>query len=89
MKVETLFLIYLIIINLLSGIIFAYDKHAAIKCHRCIPERTLHFLEITGGVFAIFLLMYALHHKNRKFGYYVWTWGILVMWIAILIYTYN
>ena len=81
MKVETLFLIYLIIINLLSGIIFAYDKRAAIKNYRRIPERTLHFLEITGGVFAIFLLTYSLHHKNRKFGYYVWTWGILILWM--------
>jgi uncharacterized membrane protein YsdA (DUF1294 family) len=89
MKAETLFLIYLIIINLLSGIIFAYEKSAAIKNRRRIPERTLHFLEITGGVFAIFLLIYSIHHKNRKFGYYVWTWGILIGWIAILIYTYN
>jgi uncharacterized membrane protein YsdA (DUF1294 family) len=84
MKFETLFLIYLIIINLLSGIIFAFDKHAAIKSRRRIHERTLHFLEITGGVFAIFLLMYSLHHKNRKFGYYAWTWGILIGWMIVI-----
>ncbi|MDP4240546.1 MAG: DUF1294 domain-containing protein [Bacteroidota bacterium] len=87
MKVETLFLIYLIIINLLSGIVFAFDKQAAIKSHRRIPERTLHILEILGGVFAVFLLMYSIHHKNRKFGYWVWTWVVMIGWLAIRYFT--
>lgn len=76
---------YIGIINLLSGFIFAFDKQAAIKGRRRIPERTLHILEMLGGVFANLLLMYTLHHKNRKFSYWIWTWLVMIGW-AMLIY---
>ncbi len=87
MTFETLFFIYLIIINLLSGIIFVYDKRAAIKNHRRTPERTLHILEMLGGVFANLLLMYSIHHKNRKFRYYGVTWVVMMGWIVIIFFT--
>lgn len=73
--------IYLLLINLLSGILFAYDKNAAKNNRQRIPERTLHLLEILGGAFANLLLMYTLRHKNRKFRYWVWTWLVMVGWI--------
>jgi uncharacterized membrane protein YsdA (DUF1294 family) len=73
--------------NLLSGILFAYDKHAAIKNHLRIPERSLHILEIAGGVFSVILLMYIIHHKNRKFRYYGVTWVVMMTW-AIILYSY-
>ena len=76
---------YIGIINLISGFIFAFDKQAAIKGRRRIPERTLHILEMLGGVFANLLLMYTLHHKNRKFSYWVWTWLVMIGW-TVLIY---
>jgi len=78
-------LAYLAFISLLSGFVFSIDKNAAIKGRRRIPERTLHILEMLGGVFANLLLMYTLHHKNRKFSYWVWTWLILIGW-AVPIY---
>lgn len=84
MKNETIFLIYLIAINIVSGIAFLLDKHAAIKKRRRVPERTLHFLEILGGVFANLVLMYCIHHKNRKFGFYIWTWMVMMGWVTIL-----
>jgi uncharacterized membrane protein YsdA (DUF1294 family) len=71
-------------INFLSGMIFAYDKKAAIKGRHRIPEKTLHILEILGGVFANILLMYILRHKNRKFSYWIWTWLALIGWLALL-----
>jgi len=75
--------IYFVFINLLSGFIFAYDKNAAIRGRRRIPERTLHILELLGGVFANLLLMYTLHHKNRKFSYWAWTWMIMIGWLSV------
>jgi len=65
---------YLIFINVVSGIIFAYDKSASIKKRQRIPELSLHLLELIGGAFANLLLMYTLRHKNHKFSYWVWTW---------------
>jgi uncharacterized membrane protein YsdA (DUF1294 family) len=79
MKIIT---IYFAFINLLSGFIFAYDKNAAIRGRRRIPERTLHLLEVLGGVFANLLLMYSLRHKNRKFSYWVWTWLVIIGWLS-------
>jgi len=76
--------LYLLVFNLLSGIIFAYDKHAARKNRRRIPELTLHLLEIIGGVFANFLLMYFLQHKNRKFSCWVWTWLVMIGWMIVV-----
>jgi len=76
---------YIGIINLLSGFIFAFDKQAAIKGRRRIPERTLHLLELLGGVLANLMLMYSLRHKNRKFSYWVWTWVIMIGWVIIFI----
>jgi uncharacterized membrane protein YsdA (DUF1294 family) len=80
-----LFIIYLTAINFVSGCTFALDKRAAIKGYRRIPERTLHLLELLGGVFAIWLLMYLLHHKNRKFSYYAVTYLLLIGWVAVLV----
>lgn len=80
---------YLIVINLLSGILFAYDKRAAINNRRRIPEKILHQLEMIGGVFANFLLMYVLRHKNKKVSYWVVTWIVLVAWIVITMYFYK
>jgi len=76
---------YFGIINLISGVIFIIDKNAAINSRRRVPEQTLHVLEFLGGVFVIFILMYALPHKGRKFTYYMWTWVIIVWWIIILL----
>jgi len=89
MKFDSIFIIYMIIINILSGILFSYDKRAAIKNNRRIPESTLHMLEIVGGVFANMVLMYSIHHKNRKFRYYGVTWVVMMGWIVIIWTLYN
>ena len=89
MKLTYEFAIYLLIINFASGILFAYDKHAAKKNRWRIPEITLHIFELLGGVFAIVLLMYTLRHKNRKFSYWLWTWLIGFGWMILLYYNFN
>ena len=70
----------------MSGLFFSYDKWAAAKKHRRIPERNLHLFELIGGVIINLLLMYLLRHKNRKFQYYSVTWGILLGYIFVLFY---
>ena len=82
MKIEPIFIIYLIIINITSGILFSYDKQAARKDNRRVPERTLHFLELLGGVFTNVVLMYSIHHKNRKIRYYGVTWVVMIGWVV-------
>jgi len=89
MKNETIFLIYLIAINALSGILFLQDKRAAIKNRRRTPELTLRVLEMMGGVFANLLLMYSIHHKNRKFRYYGVTWVVMMGWVTLIMTIFN
>ena len=86
MKIEPIFIIYMIIINITSGILFSYDKHAAGINNRRIPESTLHIFEMVGGVFANMVLMYSIHHKNRKFRYYGVTWMVMMGWVMIGFY---
>ncbi|MCQ2295056.1 MAG: DUF1294 domain-containing protein [Bacteroidales bacterium] len=74
--------IYLIIINVISGIFFALDKRYARKKHRRIPEAVLHLFELLGGVFINLVLMYTIRHKNKKFAYYWLTYLILLIWIG-------
>lgn len=81
-----LYYIYLITVSLITSIAFIYDKNAAISSKRRIPERTLHLLELFGGVFAVVVLMYLIRHKNRKSSYYFVTYIIVVLWIIGCIY---
>ena len=74
--------LYLIAVNLISAILFIYDKSAATRNKRRIPENLLHFFEFIGGVFAIIVLMYAINHKRRKLSYYLCTWILLIWWVA-------
>lgn len=76
--------IYFIVINVLGSILFLFDKYAAKKNRYRIPELALHGLELFGSVFSIIVLMYVIRHKNRKFGYYFFTWLILAGWIVLL-----
>jgi len=89
MKIEPIFIIYLIIINIASGILFSYDKHAARINHRRVPESTLHILEMLGGVFANMVLMYSIHHKNRKFRYYGVTWVVMMGWGIMIAFIFQ
>lgn len=74
--------LYLIVINLISAVLFVYDKSAATRNKRRTPENLLHFFEFIGGVFAIIVLMYAINHKRRKLSYYLFTWILLIWWVA-------
>lgn len=64
--------------------IFYTDKKNAIKNKKRIPEKTLHLLELSGGVFVILILSYIIRHKNQKKSYISWTYLIFVLWIVIL-----
>jgi uncharacterized membrane protein YsdA (DUF1294 family) len=80
------FIPYLFIINIISIIIFSYDKYKAINVKQRVPERILHYLEILGGVFGIIITMYIIHHKNSKAKYYLITYIILIIWLLTLYY---
>lgn len=81
-------LIYLLLINAISTVVFVRDKQLAKKTKRRTPEKTLHLLELAGGVFAIIQLMYIIHHKSRKRSYFLWTYFFLLLWLVFLFVFY-
>lgn len=86
MTLYKLFIIYLLLVNFIAGVLFAYDKYCAKHQHRRIPERTLHLFELLGGFPVIILLMYLLRHKCVKSSYYLWTFLFAALWIAALLF---
>ena len=84
-------IIYLIIINLLAGILFLADKRRATKNKRRIPESILHLFELVGGIFTVIFLMFIIRHKNQKMSYKLISFIILALWIffiTVAIYNY-
>ena len=85
MSSKALVFYYLIIINLLSGILFSYDKFAAITKRKRVKESVLHLFEGFGGAFADLLLMFVLRHKTTKSRYYMWTWIFMTLWVFVIL----
>jgi len=84
-------IIYLIIINILAGILFIADKRRATKNKRRIPESILHLFELVGGIFAVIFLMFIIRHKNQKMSYKLVSFVILALWIffsAVAVYNF-
>ncbi|MDR1006838.1 MAG: DUF1294 domain-containing protein [Bacteroidales bacterium] len=77
--------IYLIIINIVSGGIFFYDKRLSRRTRRRrISEAFLHFLELIGGVVGILIIMHGEHHKNKKPAYYIVSYVIFALWTGFM-----
>jgi len=49
--------------------VFAWDKHAAIRGRRRVPEARLHLLSLLGGWPGAWLAQMLLRHKTQKRGF--------------------
>ena len=80
---------YLLSINLITLIAYAYDKWAAPREGRRIPERTLHLLAAIGGTPAALAGQWLFHHKTRKTSFQIRFWLIAsaqVLLVVVVIY---
>lgn len=59
------FLIYLLIINMVSFCAMGIDKSRAVKNKWRIPEKTLFIMVLLGGGIGGTAGMYAFHHKTK------------------------
>lgn len=57
--------VYFVTINLIAVIITIYDKQAAKKHIRRIPERTLIIVAVLGGSVVMYITMKLIRHKTR------------------------
>lgn len=80
-----IFLIYLVIINLISFILYGIDKRKAIKNKSRIREKTLFLFSFIGGCVGALFGMLFFRHKTKKIGFYVVNIFSLIIWIGIVI----
>lgn len=65
------YIIYLIIINIITFIIFGLDKLFAIHKKRRVSEKSLFILSLLGGCFLEFIGMFVFRHKTLKIKFYI------------------
>ena len=78
-------LLYLLIINLVSFMMFYIDKRKAIKDKWRIKESSLHLESFAGGVYGSITAMFLFHHKNRKIKFCLITALALIANIAAIV----
>lgn len=81
-NIPSLFLGYVLLINLLLFLLMGIDKRAAKRKKRRIPERRLLTLGIIGGGIGGILGMLVFHHKTHRI-YFKICYGINVFCLGI------
>ena len=79
-------IIYLIIINVITFVIFGLDKRFAINHSFRISENNLFLLSTLGGFLGSILGMKIFHHKTRKLSFYAMNILSLFFWLYIFLY---
>lgn len=79
MTIHSSLILYLVIINVITFVIFGVDKYKAIRQEWRIRESTLLGLALIGGSIGGWLAMYIFHHKTKKVKFFVGIPVILVI----------
>ena len=86
----TYFQIYLLIVNILAFILYAYDKFQSLKSTKNIQrvsEKKLLFTTLLGGTVGSTLAMIILRHKTKKMSFII-KFSVVVIIQAIVIFLY-
>ena len=77
-------LLYLIVINTLSFLIYGYDKFMAKNKKRRVSEFSLLLLGGLGGIVGGIVGMYFFKHKTNKFSFLLIFYTVVVIEVVIL-----
>jgi len=78
------FVIHYVLINIMTFLLYIYDKNQAKKQKWRIPEKTLHAFSLIGGTFAAFYARKKLRHKTRKTSFIRDFWLVIIVQIVII-----
>ena len=78
-------LLWLIVINVITAIAYAYDKLAAPRGGRRVRERTLWILCLLGGVLGAWIVFLGMRHKTRKQAFWIVQSAASVLWVVLII----
>ena len=71
------------IMSVAAYAMYAWDKRAAIRGRRRIPEMRLHLFELLGGWPGALLAQFTLRHKHRKVKFMLIFWLTVILHIAV------
>ena len=77
---------YLMSVNIFTFLLFIVDKIYSLQQRKRVPEMSLHFFSIAGGIFGALLAMIAARHKIRKKLFISIQSIIAIIWIFSIYY---
>jgi uncharacterized membrane protein YsdA (DUF1294 family) len=80
---------YLLGINVATFALYGYDKAAAGRTGRRVPEVVLHGAELLGGTPAAFVGQRVFHHKTRKSSFQLRFWLIVAVQVVVVIFLWQ
>jgi uncharacterized membrane protein YsdA (DUF1294 family) len=78
-------LVWLLVINLVTGIAYAWDKTQARRGGRRIPERRLFLLNCLGGFGGAWLVFFGMRHKTQHRSFRIVQSVATVAWVVVLV----
>lgn len=78
--------IYLLVINIVTFIVFAYDKRQAMRGGNRVREFVLLGLSFIGGALGGLIAMYVVRHKTSKWYFKFGLPAMIVLHIAVFVY---
>ena len=82
MSTAQFLILYALVINILTWIVFGNDKHKAVNHEFRVPEATLFLLALIGGSIGALVGMIGFHHKTRKWKFRIGMPAILLLQVG-------
>ena len=76
---------WLIVINVATAALYAYDKLAAPRGWRRVQERTLWICNALGGVLGAWLVFFGMRHKTRHRSFWIVQSLASAAWAVVLL----
>jgi uncharacterized membrane protein YsdA (DUF1294 family) len=78
-------LVWLLVINVVTAVVYAWDKTQARRGGRRIPERTLFALNLLGGFGGAWLIFFAMRHKTLHRSVWFVQSVATILWIVLIV----
>ena len=80
-------LVWYLVIGLVTFLVYAKDKRAAINSNWRVPEKTLHILSVAGGWLGALIAQDKLRHKTQKQPFRSIYWLTVAMNVVAFVWT--
>ena len=78
-------LVWLLVVNVVTAVAYAWDKTQARRGNRRIPERTLFLLNLAGGFGGAWLVFFGMRHKTLHRSFWFVQSVATILWIALFV----